>query len=154
MPEQKQNQRVEISKTPNAFIPYRLAVANKPEYSHFPLNVLFMSCRNTDGRLQSGTALYEPDFNTYRKEGHLSSMRYHNVYGGECYLGIDYDEKDRRHRGEKFVNGKLVGSADGDNNWELFFTHLTLLGLATGERCKFEYVDDVRGSKSAEGTRQ
>ena len=154
MPKQKQNQRVEISKTPNAFIPYRLAVANKPEYSHFPLNVLFMSYRNTDGRLQSGTALYEPDVNTYRKEGHLSSMRYHNVYGGECYLGIDYDEKDRRHRGEKFVNGKLVGSADGDDNWELFFTHLTLLGLVTGERCKFEYVDDVRGSKSAEGTRQ
>ena len=154
MPEQKQNQRVKIRKTPTAFIPDRLAVSSKHEYSHFPLNVLFMSYRNTDGRLQSGTALYEPDFQTYRKEGHLSSMRYHNVYGGECYLGIHYDEKDRKYRGEKFVNGKLVGSADGGDNWELFFTHFTLLGLAAGEKCKFEYIDEVRGSTLAEGTRQ
>jgi hypothetical protein len=46
------------------------------EYSHFPLNVLFVSYRNAGGRLQSGAALYEPDFRMYRKQGHVSSMRY------------------------------------------------------------------------------
>jgi hypothetical protein len=129
-----------ITKTPNPFVPYRLEVPNKPEYSHFPLNVLFVSFRNMDGRLQSGTALYEPNFDTYRKEGHLSSMRYHNIYSSECYLVVDYDEKDGRYRGEKFVNGKSAGSAYGGDNWQLFFTHFTMLGLVDGEGCKFEGV--------------
>jgi hypothetical protein len=154
MSEQKQNRRVEITKTPTGFIPNRLAVAGKPEYSHFPLNILFVSYRNLDGRLQSGSALYEPDFQTYQKKGHLSSMSYHNIYGGECYLRIDYEENNRLYRGDKFVNGKLVGSADSGDNWELFFTHFTMLGLTAGEKCKFEYVGDVLASASAEGTRQ
>ncbi len=154
MLDQEENQRVRIPKTRTAFIPHRLEVANKPDYSHFPRNVLFMGYRNVDGRLHAGTALYEPDFHTYRKEGHLSSLRYHNIYGGECYLGIDYDEKNRRYRGEKFVNGKSVGCAYGDDNWQLFFTHFTMLGLIEGEKCKFEDVEDVLASISAKGTRQ
>lgn len=76
-------------------------------------------------------------------------MRYHNIYGSECYLGIDYDEKNRRYRGEKFVDGKSVGSADGGDNWELFFTHFTMLGLAAGEKYKF---GDVLDSIPAEET--
>jgi hypothetical protein len=111
------NQGIKGPKAPTAFILNRLAVANKPEYSHFPLNVLFVNFRNKDGRLQFGTALYEPDVHTYRKEGQLSSMTYHNIYGSECYLGIDYDEKNRRYHGEKFIDGKSVGSADGGDNW-------------------------------------
>jgi hypothetical protein len=134
MPNQHRRQRIKTPKTQIAFIPKRLAVANKPEYAHFPLNILFVSYRNKDGRLQSGTAFYEPDLQTYRKEGQLSSMRYHNIYGSECYLGIGYDEKNRWYRGEKFVDGKSVGSADGGDNWELFFTHFTMLGLAAGEK--------------------
>ena len=112
-----------------------------PEFDHFPLNVLFVSYTVKDGQRVSGTALYKPDFNTYRKDGHLSLMRYHNVYGGECYLMISYDEKNKQYRGEKFVNGKLAVSADGGDDWDLFFTHLTMPGLATGEKCKFEVVD-------------
>jgi hypothetical protein len=27
---------------------------------------------------------------------------------------------------------------DGADDWDLFFIHLTLSGLANGERCKFE----------------
>jgi len=54
---------------------------------------------------------------------------------------ISYDEKNKQYRGEKFVNGKLAVSADGGDDWDLFFTHLTMPGLATGEKCKFEVVD-------------
>jgi hypothetical protein len=138
-----------ITRTPNAFIPHRLEVPNKPEYSHFPRNVLFVSYRNQDGRLQAGSALYDPDFHTYRKHGHLISMRYRNVYGGECHVVINFDEKDRRYHGEKFVNGKLVGFAYGGDNWQLFFTHFTMLGLAEGEKCKFEDVEDVLAMRQA-----
>jgi hypothetical protein len=153
MSEEKLNQ-VTMPKTPTGFVPNRLAVEDKPEYSHFPVNVLFASFRKTDGRLQAGSALYEPDFQTYRKEGDLSSMRYHNVYGGEWYLRIDYGEKDRRYHGEKFVDGKSVATTDGGDNWELFFTHFTMLGLAAGEKCKFEYIEDLRKTSSAEGTKK
>ena len=154
MLEQKRNQRVKISKTPSAFIPQRLEVPNKPEYSHFPRNVLFVSYRNQDGRLQGGAALYEPDFHSYRKEEQLGSMRYSNVYGGDCYLRIEFDEKESRYRGEKFINGKPAGSAYGGGNWQLFFTHFTMLGLADGEECKFEFVEEVLARTSAEGTQQ
>jgi hypothetical protein len=150
----EQNQPTRRKLPVYGFIPKRLKVADKPEYSHFPFNVLFVSYRNQDGRLQAGSALYEPDFQTYRKEGHLSSMRYDNTYGAECHLVIDYDEKTSRYRGEKFVNRKAVGSAYGGDNWQLFFTHFTMLGLADGEKCKFEFVKDVLASTSAEGTPQ
>jgi hypothetical protein len=41
-----------------------------------------MSQTIKDGKNITGTALYEPDFHTYRKEGDLSLMIYHNIYGG------------------------------------------------------------------------
>jgi len=65
-------------------------------------------------------------------------MRYRNAYGGDCYLIICYDEKHKRYQGEKFVSGKLVGTAEGRDDWDEFFLHLTMLGLADGEQCKFE----------------
>jgi hypothetical protein len=119
------------------FIPYRLEIAWQPEWHNFPFNVLFVSQTVRDGKLVTGTALYEPDFYTYRKEGDLSLMRYHNIYGGDCYLTMGYDEKKKRYFGQKYVNGELVGDTDGDD-WRLFFTHLTMLGLTAGEKCKFE----------------
>jgi hypothetical protein len=151
-PEQNQPTRKKLPVY--GFIPKRLKVADKPEYSHFPTNVLFASLRSMNGRLQAGTALYEPDFSTLQKESSLSSMRYRNIHGGECYLRIDYDEKEKRYRGEKFINGQSAGAAFGRDNWQLFFTHFTMLGLADGEKCKFEDVEGVLASISGEGTRQ
>ena len=84
---------------------------------------------------------YEPEFWTYKKENNLSSMRYHNVYGGDAHLMIVYDEKSEEYMGEKFVEGKSVGSAYGKADWKMFFVHLTALGLSEGEQCKFEDAD-------------
>ena len=120
------------------FVPCRLEIAEKPQFNNFPLNVLFVSYTVKDGQRISGTALYEPEFSTYQKDGHLNYMKYRNVYGGDCYLIISYNEEKKLYCGEKFMNGKLVGCADGGNNWNMFFTHLTMLGLANGERCKFD----------------
>jgi hypothetical protein len=87
--------------------------------SAFPLNILFMSRTIKNGVQISGSALYEPEFDTYRKDGDVSSMRYHNIYGTTSHLVIAYDEKNKRYRGERF------------------FAQLTMPGLANGERCKF-----------------
>ncbi|MCX6745328.1 MAG: hypothetical protein NTX82_07465 [Candidatus Parcubacteria bacterium] len=128
------------------FIPQRLEIKELPQFYHFPFNVLFASTCIKDGKQVSGSAVYEPDFYTYKKDGHLSCMRYHNIYGGDCHLMIAYDEENKKYLGEKFVNGEKVGSADGGPDWHLFFVHLTLLGLASGEKCKFQDVEEKAGS--------
>lgn len=121
-----------------SFIPHRLEIAGRPELNNFPLNVMFIGWTVRDGQRLSGTAIYEPEFHTHKKDGHLSSMKYRNAYGGDCHLVIAYDEKNKKYVGEKFVNGKLVGLATGGNDWKSFFVHLTMLGLANGERCMFD----------------
>jgi hypothetical protein len=143
MQEPKKNEPIQFNKTLYMFIPKRLEVTEKTEMSRFPANVLFVGFRKADGRLQAGSALYEPDFGTYNSEPGLCSMRYHNIYGGECYLVVSYHEENRLYRGEKFVNGKPVSVTTGTDNWLSFFGHLTMLGLVDGEKCKFEYVEDV-----------
>jgi len=120
------------------FIPHRLEIAWRPELNNFPFNVLFTSQAIEDGQKVSGSALYEPEFHTYRKEENVSLMRYRNIYGGQCYLMIAYDEKNKQYYGQKYVNDEMVGSVDGVDNWQLFFTYLAMLGLATNERCEFE----------------
>ena len=119
------------------FIPHRLEVPGRPELSAFPLNVLFVKSKIEKGVQISGSALYEPDLDTYRKDGDVSSMRYHNIYGTTSHLVIARDEENKTYHGEKFVNGKLVVSAEGGDDWQRFFTQLTMLGLTNGERCKF-----------------
>jgi hypothetical protein len=120
------------------FVPHRLEIAGLSQFNNHPFNVLFQSYTIKDGKQISGTALYEPEFYTYRKDGNVSFMRYRNAYGGDCHLTIVYDEEKKLYHGEKYVNGKSVGSADGGDNWNMFFVHLTMLGLANGERCMFD----------------
>lgn len=89
-----------------------------------------------------GNALYEPDFATLKQNSVESSMEYRNKYGGDCRLKITHNAGEGiKYHGEKFVNGKSAGMADGGDNWKMFFVHFTALGLANGERCEFEEVE-------------
>ncbi len=124
------------------FVPHRLEMEERLELNIFPFNVLFAQHGTKDGKRVYGSAVYEPDIQSYRSEGELRSMRYLNGYGGNSMLIISYDTKKAEYHGEKFVNGKSVGMAYGGNNWNLFFAHFTALGLANGERCKFEIKDN------------
>ncbi len=123
-----------------AFIPYRLEIDGGPELSNFPLNVAFMSFTVKEGKNVSGSALYEPDLSTYSKDGYTGRMQYHNIHGGDCRLVITYDEENKKYCGEKIINGTVVVSASGGDNWQDFFTHLTMGGLENGERCEFELM--------------
>ena len=125
------------------FVPHRLDNDNLSKFYHFPLNILFMSLAIRDRKQVRAIAVYEPDFYTYKKEGDLSFMRYHNIYGGDCYVFITFDEKNKSYVGEKYVNGKSVGSAHGKDDWHRFFAHLTIIGLAKGESCKFEDFEEI-----------
>jgi len=128
-----------------SFIPHRLEIEGLPELCHFPFNVLFANYTMKDGKQVFSSALYKPDFYTYKKDGHLSCMRYHNIYGGDCYLVITHNKNNGRYCGEKFVNGKSVGLASGGDNWDLFFAHFTILGLANGEQCQFDNTEKLEG---------
>lgn len=119
------------------FVPHRLEIKDAPELSDFPLNVLFASLGIKDGKQVMGDAIYNPDFSTFKKNGEKYSMQYRNGYGGESWLRIEYDFKKKSWAGEKFVNGKSAGMAFG-TQWQGFFVHFTMLGLANGERCKFD----------------
>lgn len=121
------------------FVPCRLEIEARPELYDFPLNVMFMQFKTENGKLISGTALYEPDFGSYKKESDVSSMEYRNKYGLSNWLVIEYDSAGKRYSGRKFIEGKLVGITDG-NTWNMFFIHFTMLGLSDGERCRFEDV--------------
>jgi len=121
------------------FVPCRLEIESRPELTNFPLNVMFMQLKIENGKTISGTALYEPDLGSYKKDGNVSSMEYHNIYGPTNWLVIEYDSSKLSYLGKKIVNGKFVVEAIG-KQWNMFFVHLTAFGLANGESCKFEEI--------------
>jgi len=122
------------------FIPNRLEIKDRPELKAFPLNVLFMKSSIRDGKLISGSALYEPDLLTYSKKGDILSLDYENKYGGRNWLEIKYNATKKSYSAKKIVNCKLIGIAEAPE-WQKFFIQLTLLGLSNGERCKFSYPE-------------
>ncbi len=127
------------AKTEFGFVPQRLEISWKPEWNRYPFNVLFMGGKvESDGRETTGSAIYEPEFSTYKQDGRLSCMRYRNIYGGDCHLMIAFDDENKKYCVKKFVNGECVNTTDGGDDWDLFFIHLTLSGLANGEQCRFK----------------
>ena len=120
-----------------SFVPAKLEIEGKPEFDIFPLNVLFASFTVKDGIRIMGSAIYEPDLESLKKQGNEHSMKYYNAYGDNCWLLISYNKKEKRYHGDKFVNGNWSGGADGVE-WNMFFSHFTALGLVNDERYQFE----------------
>jgi hypothetical protein len=133
----EETKKVIVKRTLYNFVPHRLEIPERPELNRFPFNILFTSFTIKNRQRVNCSALYQPIIDSYRKDGNLSSMEYRNIYGGNCYLTISYDEGKKQYHGEKYVNNKNVGSADGGDNWNMFFVHLTMSGLANGEQCMF-----------------
>ena len=122
------------------FVPHPLEIKGRPELDVFPLNVLFAKLGTRNGKNVMGTALYDPSIESFKGEEEKYSMKYHNVYGGDCWLLVTYDLAKKSYRGEKFVNGKSVGISFG-SEWKMFFVHFAILGLTNGERCEFEDIN-------------
>jgi len=121
------------------FIPRRLKINDRPELNSFSFNVFFARYKLENEKLIMGIAIYEPDLMSLKKVGNEWSMNYHDVYGGDCWLVIIYDEVENSYVGKKFINGKSAGMAFG-SQWNMFFIHFTTLGLADGEMCKFKEI--------------
>ena len=123
-----------------SFVPHKLEISGKPEFDFFPLNVLFVSFVFKEGRRSIGSAMYEPDFDSFSEKGNKYSMKYNNVYGKNCWLLITYNKKEKTYHGDKFVNGCWSGGACGIE-WNMFFMHFTVLGLIKDEKCKIEKLN-------------
>ena len=136
----------------HAYCPNHLDMKDRQELWGFPFNILFTKYRNEpDGTQTFGHAVYEPDLSTFTQEDSRWFMTYRNRYGGDDYVVITLYMSDLRYTGEKFVNGKSVGLAEGkiemedtEKGWKLFFFRLTMLGLSNGEQCAFEKVEDEK----------
>lgn len=115
--------------TPFAFIPHRLNVIDRPELSIFPFNVMFMSFKVENGRQITGTTLYEPDLSSFEQKQDQLLMKYFNKYNKRCWLIITYNPRTQKYSGYKFINGKLVLSADG-TEWKMFFYSSNYVRLA------------------------
>ena len=122
-----------------AYVPFNLEVEGRPELSLFPRNVAFSKKKNVDGKTIMGSALYEPDLETFRVWQGKVSLRYHNIHGGNCWLVIEYGPK-YEYVGKKYINDKCVWESSGPG-WKMFFVHFTMLGLADGERCEYEIIN-------------
>lgn len=121
------------------FVPHQLKIKERPELDVFPLNVAFAKFGTRNGKNVMGTALYEPNLESFKQEEDKCSMKYHNAYGGDCWLLVTYDLAGKSYTGEKFINGKSVGISFGPE-WKIFFAHFAILGLTNGERCEFEEI--------------
>jgi len=117
------------------FVPHRLEIEGRPELNNFSFNILFMKFKEENRKSIRGSAVYEPDLSTFKDENGKQSMLYKNSYGGSGRVKIVYCEG--KWSGDKFIDGKCVGSAVGPE-WQGFFVHLTMLGLSNGEKCKFD----------------
>lgn len=122
------------------FVPHRLEIDGRTELNIFPFNVLFAKYKVENGKTVMGSALYEPDLESFQQKGDKNLMYYHNAYGGKSWLLIEFDSNRKSYLGKKVVDGKDVGMATG-MEWNMFFAHFTALGLTNGERCKFEKID-------------
>lgn len=114
------------------FVPKRLEIEGRPELNNFSLNIMFMSvCKADDNHQTILTVIYLPDFATYRENDKEQRMKYFNSLdkSRKFWLEIIYSKEKRSYTGNKFCGKKFIGGADG-KEWDIFFVHLTLLGVS------------------------
>lgn len=121
------------------FVPHRLEIEAFPEYSNFPFNILFVGFANIDGVDMSGSAVYKPDFSTFQEDEEKQSITYYNQFDNDrnWTVVINYDKQKGSWEGTKYFKGEYRGGGGGAE-WNMAFAHLTAIGLAKGERVKFE----------------
>lgn len=115
------------------FVPHRLEIPDRPELNNFPFNIMFCTITLADDNKQRDeTSMYEPDITTFIEEDEEQKMRYYNILSKEYWVEIVYNTSNQSYVGTKYHSDKSVGMAFG-RNWNMFFVHLTALGVASGQ---------------------
>ena len=114
-------------------IPKRLNILERPELNNFPLNIMFSTVCLTDEDEQTiESSVYDPDLSTYEQNEDEQYMKYYNNLSDDrrYLVEITYDTANKTWRGTKYFGDKVMGIAIG-SKWDVFFTHLTSLGVKT-----------------------
>ena len=128
------------------YIPRNLQrIEGKPGIELFPLNVLLARFADGDGKRDHFlmTALYDPDFSSFRITGPPGSPRklslsYPSRQDPRYRLLISC-ESQGYYRCRKYRGRGLVGEAFGPrSDWRMFFVQVGLIGLDKGEKCQIE----------------
>jgi len=125
------------------FIPKRLNMPEHPEFSFFPINILFISYGRLDGIPKSGTAHYEPMIERFANLGDKMRMPYRNICDRDpnivWRIVITYHRNKKFYTGVKCRNDKIMSLADGTaQDWNKFFGIWTAGGLSNLESCQFD----------------
>ncbi len=127
------------------FIPKPLELAEKPELSVFPLNVLIGRYTVREDKQVLGSVLYEPDLSSLiiNSEGSLI-LTYRSRYDSRYFLKLSLDKTFKKRKCEKYKESELLGTTHGtidwqkqNESWHNFFRHVAILGLDNGEKCNF-----------------
>lgn len=114
------------------FVPSRLEIPDRPELHNFPLNIVFGTVCVADNNTQRmETSEYAPDISTFKEEGDEQKMRYYNNLNNKFWVEIVYNANKQSYIGTKYCGSKNIGMAVG-KNWNMFFVHLTALGVGSG----------------------
>lgn len=123
-----------------SFIPMPLVIEGRPELNIFSYNVLIAMYRvNSEGKTEMGSVVYEPDLSTYRDSGVVKILSYLNIYNPDYRLDISFDTQEKTYHCDKYNREERLGIATG-NEWNQFFIHVGILGLANGEACMFKEI--------------
>jgi hypothetical protein len=123
-----------------SFIPKPLNIADMPEYSVFPFNVLIARYTVVNNKTVMASVIYEPDLSSFNNDynGEELSMVYYNHDNHDYYLKMTANPASKKRVCKKYFKDKYLGETIGGDNWNNFFVHVGLLGLANGETCRFE----------------
>jgi len=119
------------------FVPKRLKIKDRPELSNFPFNVVFVKFIDKNRQLISATAIYNPNFASFRENEEEQKMNYKNKFGGDFWLEISFNKKTGMYWGTKYCGNEKKWTSFGPG-WKGFFFHFTMSGLSNGEKCLFK----------------
>lgn len=115
------------------FVPHRLEIPDRPELNNFPFNILFGTiCIADNNRQRQETSTYLPDLATFKEEDEGQKMRYYNSLNKEYWVEIVYNKSSQSYVGTKYYRDESIWIASGPK-WDVFFTHLTMSGVASGQ---------------------
>lgn len=118
-----------------ATIPKRLEVKGRRDFVDFPQNILFGTLLAIRNIPMIGTSVYEPDFDSFRRELGTRRMSYHNTISRLWVVVITKEAS--TWKGEKLNQDTVVQSASA-KNWREFFLSLTGGGLSQDEPFSLE----------------
>lgn len=124
-----------FSKKRFMYVPHRLEIPDRPELNNFPFNIVFSTiCIADNDKETIETSTYNPELETFVEEGIEQKMRYYNNLDDtkRFCIEITYNTSNKSYVGIKYNKDKNIGMAEG-SRWDMFFVHLTALGVASGQ---------------------